>query len=784
MKPSFYTRHKVGIFALFLFLAPLVVTSARRAVDQSSTRVADWLPEAFEETQRLHWFQEHFVSDDMLMISWEGCTFDDGRLKQLAEKLRLPVDIGDLHQVELCRQIVTGPEVLETLRGEPLRLSRKKALVRLRGWLAGEDLQSTGLILMLTPEGWEHRHFLANHILDSAATIEGLAPESLHMAGTTMDSVAIDQASQDGLQLMMLGCYAVGCALMVAMFRSIALTMAVFITALFCQQMSLCLVDLSGGHIDSVMLMIPSLIYVLSISAGVHLANYYLDAVEVHGLRHAPSIAVRHAFLPCGLASITTALGLGSLSVSFLTPIKNFGFYAAVAVILATVVVFALLPALIEQFVSMSAVRRRDNAAPESSGYWDRLREWVAHRNKLILFASIIVLVASTWGVTQIRTGARVHDLFSPNAKILQDYEWLENQIGPLVPLEVVVVIPKQTQQPVTLLDRLRVVGAFHGVISANDGIGAVISPLNLSPKISRRKRGPGNVAYETMLNKQLERNLSTFVEMARLRETPSEELWRISARAYAGQGHNYSELLEELKKSVEPILSRCASLGMSDVSVVFCGAVPLVQKAQEQMLQDLTHSFEVAFALISAMMIGLALFWSSNEIASVTRRPSIGLFLGRGVFAGLVSMIPNVLPCVAVLGGMGLLGIQLEIGSIMTASVALGIAVDDTLHFITWFRRGLAEGMSRPDAVKFAYDRCATAMTQTSLICGLGLLMFAFSGFVPIGRFAWVMFAMLISALVADLVVLPAILLGPLGKVFEPVRGAERGKAYPEHLF
>ena len=58
--------------------------------------------------------------------------------------------------------------------------------------------------------------------------------------------------------------------------------------------------------------------------------------------------------------------------------------------------------------------------------------------------------------------------------------------------------------------------------------------------------------------------------------------------------------------------------------------------------------------------------------------------------------MLPNVFPCVAVFGAMGLLGIQVEVGTVMTATVAMGIAVDDTVHYITWFRRGASQGLSQ----------------------------------------------------------------------------------------
>ncbi len=189
---------------------------------------------------------------------------------------------------------------------------------------------------------------------------------------------------------------------------------------------------------------------------------------------------------------------------------------------------------------------------------------------------------------------------------------------------------------------------------------------------------------------------------------------------------------------------------------VVYTGSVPIVQRSQQQLLDDLFGSFAIAFVFIAVTMV----------------------ILLRSLRAGLVSMIPNVFPAIVVFGAMGILGVQIEVGSMMTAAAALGIAVDDTLHFLTWFRRGLARGQSRREAIAFSYSRCATAMIQTTLICGLGLFVYVLSPFGPISRFAWLMFSMLAAALAGDRIVLPALLVGPLGRVFRPSRVNRPGNA------
>jgi len=135
--------------------------------------------------------------------------------------------------------------------------------------------------------------------------------------------------------------------------------------------------------------------------------------------------------------------------------------------------------------------------------------------------------------------------------------------------------------------------------------------------------------------------------------------------------------------------------------------------------------------------------------------------------------MIPNVFPIFVTFGALGWLNVKVDIGIMMTASVALGVAVDDTIHYLTWFRRGIAQGLSRRAAAMAAYERCSVAMFQTTLIGGLGLAVFATSTFTPTQQFGYLMIAMLAVALVGDLLLLPAILVGPLGNFFGPAGDA-----------
>jgi predicted RND superfamily exporter protein len=182
-------------------------------------------------------------------------------------------------------------------------------------------------------------------------------------------------------------------------------------------------------------------------------------------------------------------------------------------------------------------------------------------------------------------------------------------------------------------------------------------------------------------------------------------------------------------------------------ISAVYTGVVPIVYKAQRSLLESLIQSTFWSFVTITPLM----------------------MLVSRSFGAGLVAMLPNVLPVFVIFGAMGWMNIQVDIGSMMTASIALGVAVDDTIHYLSWYRIEIDKGLARPAAILNTYKRCATPTFQAATISGLGLSIFAFSTFTPTQRFGYLMLTILFMGVVAELIFFPALLAGPLGRVFRP---------------
>ncbi len=763
MNQSFYMRYGWIIIFLMAGTTILLIDGARRAMQSQSNRVEDWLPAHYQETKDLAWFYDHFPGEDLLMISWEGCTLDDPRIKTFVERLRQPADIDGEQGLQIFRDIVTAQAVSEQLQDEFPSISRKQALSQLEGWLVGPDREggerTSCIVVLITATGWEHRFSTIDHIYRCADEVPGLSADAIHMAGPTIDGVAIDRASAESVKSLLWLCMLTSVVITMFCFRSFRLMLLVILSAEVNRALTLALVHYTGATMDSILLVAPSLVGVLTVSTAVHLVNYYGDAVLESGTDGASLRAIRFGWVPCVLATATTALGLVSLLVSALVPIRKFATYSALGLCVGIALLFLVLPSLLEKMPPRRWIRRllASRESRPDPWIWSALCDRISSHYLVIILGALSLLVASGWGLTRLRSTANIHEMLPAENRVMRDYRWLEDHVGALAPLEIILQLPTlpapdtddgSVRYP--MLERMHFVKKAEAVVRRVAGVERTVSAASFTPSLYPSRR---NVARRAVLNRKLTSYRPNFIASDFLRETPRADLWRISARVRASDRPDYVRTYAELNREISQYVESNESPIVPVESTIITGTIPIVQKSQQQVLLDLFRSFVTAFVFISVAMIVLL----------------------RSFSGGLVSMIPNVFPSVLVFGILGWLGVMVEVGSMMTATVAMAIAVDDTLHYLTWYRRGLEQGQTRREAVEFSYSRCGTAMIQTTLICGLGLFMFVLSPFTPISRFAWLMFSMLTVALLGDLVVLPAILLSPLGRVFMPSRRSER---------
>jgi predicted RND superfamily exporter protein len=822
-KPGFYERYSVWILAVLVFLLPMVIVGAIKAKGNNRNDVKGWLPLEYPETQTYRFFRQNFQGEEFILISWDGCTMADPRLELLANKLLPPPEeAARIDRPIYFKTAQTGPRAIAQMTGEPLNLPEIDAVQRLTGALVGpapkgveagsaeDDLKArqTCLVLTLADTARANLHGAIDEIKTVATQECGIPEADLHMGGPPVDNVSIDKAGQTSVTILF------GLSLVVGFFvswwslKSKALVGLVLASGVYSMFASLAIVWYSGYPVDAILLTMPSLVYVATTSGAIHLANYYRDQLAETGVQQgAAGEAVHHALLPLSLATGTTAVGLATLAVSELVPIKMFGIFSAAGVVVSFVILITFMPAMLELFppklkLGATAEGEESSWRPIEQSPWWKVGQWITQHHALATTGCLLLMAGVGYGMTRVESSVQLMRLFSPKARIRTDYQWLEQHLGPLVPMEILVRIEDKACT-LDFLERMELVEQIQHKIASLPEVGSSLSTVTFSRGLEVPEGGSGfgrlfglnKERHKDILGRALLRHRPEFLEGDYLREaevtrpvgpvpeapqpdllagigqqlgiiakpepppvpteTHEEELWRISARVSAVQEVDYALFKAELQEKIAPILAKLQEDKIEGVTVDYTGLVPLVYKAQHSLLDGLQIGFIWDFAIIVFVMI----------------------LLCRAASAGLVLLLPAAFPAVMVFGGMGwgnsLLKsldagtLLIDIGTVMAPSVALGVTVDDVVHFMLWFRRGISEGLDRRQATMLAYKGCARAMYQSWGVIGIGLSVFSLSPFGPTQRFGYMMLSMLTIALVGNLVFLPAILSGPLGGVF-----------------
>jgi hypothetical protein len=743
------------VLVLCVLAAPLAAAGMVLSLGRMQNDVTQWLPADYPETQGFLRFLSHFDPEAFVLVSWPGCTLDDPRVADLAERLvGSPSLEAGRSRSRYYSKVVTGHSLVDTLTSPPINLAYDQALARLRGSLIGPDLRTTCAVFSMTPEGVANmRPALAE--LYEAAERCGLSRDELKLGGPPVDNVALDVAGEQSM-LRVLGLTTV-CGLAVSWWclRRPLLIATVLSVGLYTVAASLSVFYWTGGVMNAIVLTMPPLVYVTAVSGSIHLANYYRELVPQVGVVAAPWQAVRHAALPLLLATFTTAVGLLSLAASELVPIRTLGVYSAVGVFIGLAMMLLLVPAALQLWPVVPARPEPATTNMRPGRWhvdWSLLPRLAMAAPTVVLLAVLACIALSVWGFSRLQTSVQIMRLFSPEAKILHDYAWLEERLGPLVPVEI--VLRFDADCPLDFRQRIRLVERIQGRVNDLEHIGSSLSAATFAPDtstLSRPNHGIGRALLgsrrmgDTVEKVRLQRHRYDFIRTGFLRETPDAELWRITARVAALADVDYYRFAGQVSDALRPLLSAGAR-PIPGVELSCTGVLPIVYRAQNSLLRGMILGYVTDVVMLAATMVVVV----------------------RSIAAGMLLLFPSVLPAMVVFGAMGMLGIVVDMGAVMPPSVALGVTVDDVMHFLLRVRDSLRAGRSRRQAILDAYEHCGRAMYQSWAILGLGILAFAFSPFAPTRRFGYVMVALLTVGLVGNLLFLPALLASPLGAIWE----------------
>ncbi|MCA9262844.1 MAG: MMPL family transporter [Planctomycetales bacterium] len=587
--------------------------------------------------ERGRWF---FVTPEGDLYRWQGMDTWVGRIYRAAErairgsnviKAELVESIGpedgpwyyaDPRRLEadLFKSIVTGPSLLNQITQDDGALQNEVSLAksRLTGVLFGPDGQQTCLLITLTDHGRQHLHQVLGRGMLSRprgrllrmAEEAGLQPPPipslwppplnrwigneevsataplLRLGGPPIDNVAIDEEGQITLVRLVGLSLLLGLVIAWTSFRSIPVTFLLFFVGGTSAVASLGFVWWGGSSMDAVLMSMPSLVYVLGLSGAVHIVNYYRDTVETGGFPGNPTGALKFGWKPCTLAAFTTALGLVSLSNADIVPIRKFGIFSAFAVVFTLVLMFTVMPAGLQLWPPKSFAYVRDpnrrTFQDVVRAFWNAVGAFIVRRHMLVTTVSLVIFAIGLMGVQRINTTVQLLKLFHPEAKIIQDYTWLEAHLGKLVPMELVARVDESlirtgersddedaTQNPedrfrLSFLERMEITENIRKALDERfahddrDVVGSSMMAATFAPPLPGPGGGFSQVAMRGAYSRQLDarRDEITRSDFYRVDADGISEMWRVSLRLAAMTDVDYGEFVGDIKMAVEPVMA------------------------------------------------------------------------------------------------------------------------------------------------------------------------------------------------------------------------------------
>jgi len=660
----------------------------------SNNDTESWLSDNNEARRVYDGFRFHFGGEEIILIGLERDQHSDTFVEALC---------GRLERLEEVRQ-VWSPQRFEKLMSG-FGLSDSEIEQRLRRVAVSSDGKLAGVAVLLTDAGLADRGTTVSNVYDVLEYCQ-LKPSDLHLTGAPVIVAELDrlggkETNRNYFLVTMAICF---CVLWwtLKQFKPAGL---ILLSTVWAFQLTLAIVYLLGGEMNFILDSLPVMVMVFAMAVSTH----YLYHFAAHMRDPDPvGITLRGVSWPCFLAMFTTAIGLCSLRISEMPPIRQFGIATAGGTLAAFIAGLGITPAILTLHPPIRFQQK----------CWQRwfrklASELYVGRKRTALGVGALVLFCGT-GLYWTKAEFQPLNFFPDDSKVLSDTRLIQKQLSNTDSVEVVVDFGSASRTEVSKVETIRVI----------------------ERELLKLARVPVVVSAATFLPDPLPQGLaglSAFQGQSSESDFVADggHLWRISARTQP-EGDETQQVL------FERISAQMAVVGASEnVSIVCTGIAPLIERAQQDIFDGFWKSVVMAFFLITVIMM-VAL---------------------RSVSAGIVAMVPNVTPILLVFGCLGWLRIPTDIGTMMTGSIALGIAVDGTFHFLTRYRSMYRETGNTVHATRVALEQTGPPIVQATIITGLGMLALGLSNFGPTVRFGLLMTASLTVALIGDLILLPCLL-------------------------
>lgn len=504
-----------------------------------------------------------------------------------------------------------------------------------------------------------------------------------------------------------------------------------------------------GQPLDIMTVMLPVMIFIAGMSDVVHFFSKYFEELGKGTAREKIfPLILKEVGFPTFLTLVTTVVGFLSLLFSSIVPIRDFGVFTSVGIIIAFILTYTLLPALLYFFTpkKLVEVHGHDNRA------YNIMRKtlfWIFRSQKTIVAISIVVVILSIIGVYKIKVNNILLEDLSDKVRIKQDFMFFDKHYSGVRPLELAIEI--KNNKTVWDYDIMRQLNEVDSFLKKEYHAGFMYSPAMVSKNIYKALNDlpPENTSFPNRedyedVKKQLMGNKKN-KDIKRI-ITPDGKYARINGK----MTDIGSIIVNEHNLRFQEFVN--SNINQNDISIRITGAAHLIDRNNEYMVTNMTQGF-----LFSIVVIALLTY-----------------FLHRSWRMVIVFILPNVVPLLIIAGIMGYAGIELKAATSLVFSIAFGVATDDTIHFISRLKIELGYGKSLVYAFKRTYFETGKPILLTTFILIGGFMSLMISNFQSTFYFGFLICITILIAVLADIFLLPVLLFWILGKKNQKKTGAD----------
>lgn len=539
---------------------------------------------------------------------------------------------------------------------------------------------------------------------------------------------------------------------LIALFRSIAGALLPLGTVVLAVVTIIALMVVLGYPLNIINNILPPMIFIIGISDSIHMLTRQAEERE-HGLSHleATKAMIRNTGAACLLTSTTTAVGFFSLFAADTNILKSFGWQAGLGVMFAYVATLFFLPAALVYFKPIERIKAKDDQAkinpliPEQISHAPLLeRGIVAVGHKVLnhpylsLIGGLSITAVFVFFGLKVQIDTTLLEIYHETHPTYKTTVILEEKLGGILPVEV--VVKHKDHDHFKSPEAFTALHQFQGYAQGIDGVLSTQSMVDFHQ--AARVGLLGDQAQREVMPESREQieQLQTLIEGppdttqgVRGFVTSDFRSARVLLRVKDFGAKRMIVVADELKAELERRFPSAQGY-----KTIISGDAYVASVSLDSFVRDLFYSLLLAMVIIFGMMT----------------------IVFRSLKVGLISIVPNVTPLVATLGYMGYAHIDLNTTTIIIFAISLGLAVDDTIHFLARFREESTTRSSTYDALIYTYFGAGRAIMLTSVMLVLGLTVLMFSEFKPSAMFAQLTAITIGGALLGDLFILPPILL------------------------